>query len=59
LVRALHLSLVVGSKSAETAGVDDDAVSLDLFTASQGFPEPGSAKRYRTSELSSLKDGEQ
>jgi hypothetical protein len=59
LVRALPLSLVVESKSAETAGGDYGAVSLDLFTAPWGFPEPGSAERYRTSELSSLKDGEQ
>ena len=59
LVRALPLSLVVESKSAETAGGDYGAVSLDLLAASYGFPEPGRVERYRTSEFSPLKDGEQ
>src|SRR5580700_11635975 len=57
LVWALPLSLVVESKSAETAGGDNGAVSLDLLIASYGFPEHGRTERYRTSELSILKDG--
>jgi hypothetical protein len=56
LVWAVPLSLVVESKSAKTAGGDNRAVSLDLLIASYGFPEPGRAGRYRTSELSSLSD---
>ena len=50
------MSLVVESKSAEAAGGDNRAVSVGLFVALYGFPEPGRAGRYRTSELSSLSD---
>ena len=57
LVWAVPLSLVIKSKGAKTAG-GDHAVSLDLLIASYGFPKPGRTERYRTSELSSLKDWE-
>jgi formate hydrogenlyase transcriptional activator len=56
LVWALPLSLVVESKSAETSGGDNGAVSLDLLIASYGIPAPDRTERYRTSELSSLSD---
>jgi hypothetical protein len=56
LVWDLPLSLVVESKSAETAGGDNGAVSLDLLIAFYGFPPSGRAERYRTSELTSLSD---
>ena len=56
LVLALPLSLMVEIKSADTAGGDNRAVSVDLLIASYGFPEPGRAKRYRASELSSRSD---
>ena len=47
LVLAVPLSLVVESKSAETAGGDRRADSFDLPAASSGFPEPSRAGRYR------------
>jgi len=56
LVWAVPLSFGVESKSAETAGGDSRAVSLDLAIAFHGFPESGRAGRHRTSELSSLSD---
>jgi hypothetical protein len=56
LAWAVPLSLVVESKSADTAGGDSRAVSVDLLIASYGFPEPGGAERHRTSELSSRTD---
>lgn len=39
------LVLVVESKSAETAGGDNRAVSLGLLIAFYGFPELGKAER--------------